>query len=411
MNQEHEKSNNAPDGWSFDTLAAHAGGLQWDPETRSGELLPSVKPVYMSNTFVAATVEEMDQVFAGEEGGYVYTRYANPTVAELERVVALLEGGEPENAVAFGSGMGALHSAFLASGVGAGDKIVASRDLYGQTWAMLNGQMRRLGIEATFVDVANLEQVLDAITTQRPKLVVMETISNPLLKVAPVERIAGAAHQVGALVLVDNTFATPYLVRPFEHGADIVVHSATKYLGGHGDTMGGVAIARTAELANELRRVRRDTGAVLSPFDAWLITRGIRTLSLRMEKQCENARSVAAWLCDHPRVEAVNYPGLDPMPLQSLYGQERGGGMVSFVIRGAGRREVFDFMERLRLVGLATTLGNLSTLVLYPVMSSHRWVDPEARQALGISDGLVRLSIGVESINDIIADLQQALAT
>jgi cystathionine beta-lyase/cystathionine gamma-synthase len=255
-----------------------------------------------------------------------------------------------------------------------------------------------------------VDQVLDTIATVRPRLVVMETISNPLLKVAPVERIAAAAHDVGALALVDNTFATPFLVQPFAHGADIVVHSATKFLGGHGDTMGGVAIARTSQLGNELRRVRRDTGAVLSPFDAWLITRGIRTLPLRMEKQCENARRVAAWLCDNPRVEAVNYPGLDPMPLKSLYGQERGGAMVSFVIRGAGRREVFDFMERLRLVGLATTLGNLSTLVLYPVMSSHRWVDPEARRELGISDGLVRLSIGVETIDDIIADLEQALA-
>jgi cystathionine gamma-synthase/methionine-gamma-lyase len=210
--------------------------------------------------------------------------------------------------------------------------------------------------------------------------------------------------------MVDNTFATPYLINPLKYGADIVVHSATKYLSGHGDTMGGVALAATADLGNELRRVRRDTGAVLSPHDAWLITRGIRTLPLRVQKQCENAEKIANRLCANPNIARVNYPGLDPRPLKRYYGTDLAGAMMSFVIRDAKRDDIFAFMERLRLVSPATTLGDLSTLMLYPVMSSHRWVDPEARERIGISEGLVRLSVGIENPDDIISDLEQAMA-
>lgn len=405
-----DKSTKKRRHWSFETTAAHAGFSDLEEAAQAPSLIPTVKPIYMSSTFVSGTVDEMDRVFGNEQPGYVYTRYGNPTTAELERTVALLEGGEPENTVAFGSGMGALHSTILASGISSGDRVVASRDLYGQTYTLLNVQMRRLGVETTFVDATNLDETGAAIERVRPRLVMLETISNPLLRVALVPQIAEAAHRAGALVSVDNTFATPYLVLPLAHGADIVVHSATKYLSGHGDTMGGVVIASTAGLATELRRVRRDTGAVLSPHDAWLITRGLRTLPLRVQRQCENALQIANWLKTHSSVESVNYPGHEPMPLKKLYGAELGGAMVSFVIRGAGRKEVFAFIERLKLVFPATTLGDIATLVLYPVMSSHRSLDPEARRAIGISEGLVRISVGIESVVDIIADLENALS-
>jgi cystathionine gamma-synthase/methionine-gamma-lyase len=394
---------------NFATTAAHAGMVELGGEAREGEVLPTIKPVYMTTTYVAATIEEMDQVFGGERQGFVYGRYANPNTGELERVVALLESGKPENATAYGSGMATVHASILAAGVVAGDKVVASRDLYGQTWALLNGQMRRLGVDTTFVDVTNVDETLQAIREKRPRLVVVETISNPILRVAPLTQIVEVAHQVGSLVMVDNTFATPYLARPLEHGADIVLHSATKYLGGHGDTMGGVAVAADQTVATELRRVRRDIGGILSPHDAWLITRGIRTLPLRVQRQCENAAQVAEWLARHPAVEKVNYPGFEPKPLKALYGTDLGGGMISFVIRGATRERVFAFMERLRIITPGTTLGDLATLTLYPAMASHRWVDPDVRQSLGISDGLVRLSIGVEDVRDIIADLEQGL--
>lgn len=407
----YDPNNTQKNAWSFDTTAAHAGTVDLDNlvEGTGAGVIPTIKPLYLSNTFVTATIDEMDQVFGGEREGYVYSRYTNPTLSELERVVALLEGAKPQNASAFGSGMATIHSAILAAGVSAGDKIVASRDLYGQTWALLNGQMRRLGVDTTFVDVTDIDGTLGAIEQLRPRLVVMETVSNPILRVAPLARIAEVAHSAGSLLLVDNTFATPYLVRPLEHGADIVVHSATKYLGGHGDTMGGVAIARHDTLGHEFLRVRKDIGAVLSPHDAWLITRGIRTLPLRMQRQCENAQQVAEWLASHPAIEKVNYPGLlDPNPLKTLYNTDLGGAMVSFVLKDATRSQVFAFMERLRIIAPATTLGDLATLILYPAMSSHRAVDPQVRQALGISEGLIRLSIGIESVTDIINDLEYA---
>ncbi len=408
MPEDNQQPTHSPRA-DFATLAAHAGESRLHEESAEEAVIPSVKPIYLSNTYVAASIEEMDQVFGGERQGFVYSRYANPTTNELERAVALLERGEPLNAVAFGSGMGAIHASFLAAGLQAGDRLVASSDVYGQTWAMLNGQMRKLGIDTTFVDATNLDETLGAIESTRPRVVIAETVSNPLLKVAPIPRIIEAAHAVGALVVVDNTFATPYLVNPLEYGADIVAHSATKYLSGHGDTMGGVALGASAQLGDELRRVRRDTGAVLSPHDAWLITRGIRTLPLRVEKQCENAAKIAEWLCAHPRVERVNYPGLEPRPLKQYYGTDLAGAMLSFVLRDAKQDDVFRFMERLRLVSPATTLGDLSTLMLYPVMSSHSWVDPGARDRIGISEGLVRLSVGIENPADIIADLSQAM--
>jgi cystathionine gamma-synthase/methionine-gamma-lyase len=264
-------------------------------------------------------------------------------------------------------------------------------------------------VDTTFVDVTDLDETLEAIRRERPRLVTMETISNPMLRVAPIARIAEVAHSVGSLVMVDNTFATPYIVRPLEHGADIVVHSATKYLGGHGDTMGGVAVVLDGAIAKELVRVRRDIGGILSPHDAWLITRGIRTLPLRVQRQCENAAQVAAWLREHPAIEKVNYPGFEPKLLKAMYGSDLGGGMVSFAIREATRERAFAFMQKLRLITPATTLGDLATLVLYPAMSSHRWVDPQVRQSLGITDGFLRLSMGVEDIRDIIGDLEQAM--
>jgi cystathionine beta-lyase/cystathionine gamma-synthase len=401
---------NGPERPDFSTIAAHAGASQLSAEgAAEGAIVPSVKPIYQSTTYIATSLEEMDQVFGGTKQGYVYGRYANPTSNELEKSVALLEGGDPQNAVSFGSGMAAVHSAMLATGLSAGDRVVASSDVYGQTWTLLNGQMRRLGVDTIFVDATNLEQTQQAIEAHKPRFVIAETMSNPLLKVADLPSITRAAHAAGALMIVDNTFATPYLVNPLSFGVDLLVHSATKYLSGHGDTMGGVVVGASRELGEALRAVRRDTGAVLAPNDAWLITRGIRTLPLRVQRQCENAQQVAQWLASDARIDHVNYPGLEPRPLERFYGIQLAGAMLSFVIKDASRESVYKLMESLRLVSPATTLGDLATLMLYPVMSSHRWLTQEARDQIGITDGLVRLSVGIESVSDIIGDLEQAL--
>ncbi len=391
---------------SIFTQAVHAGERGPRPD-----YTPVVAPIYNSVVYLYDDVEALHQILAGERPGYVYSRYANPTTEALEQAVAVLEGGD--QGIAFSSGMAAIHAALLAAGLRAGDTIVAARDLYGVTYTLLSEVFTTLGIRTRFVEIARTEEVLEALEDERPRLLVLETMSNPLLVVPDLPVLASAAHRVGACVLVDNTFATPYLLRPLEHGADLVVHSLTKYLAGHDDVLGGVVVARE-ELAGEVRRLAQVIGAVLGPNEAWLAHRGLKTLALRMRAHCENAARVAAWLEDHTKVGPVYYPGLPSHPQHHvaarLFRPRSSGGMVSFEVAAGTAEAAISVIERLHLVLPGTTLGCIHSLVLHPARTSHRGLSPEQRAAWGIGEGLLRLSVGIEDVAEIIADLEQALA-
>jgi cystathionine gamma-synthase/methionine-gamma-lyase len=305
--------------------------------------------------------------------------------------------------------MGAVYAAMLLD-VRAGQRIVAAPDVYGATYAILDRLLPSLGIETVFVDLLDLAALEQALCSSRPALVYAETISNPLLRVADLREVAKLAHRHDARVAVDNTFATPWLVNPAALGVDSVIHSTTKYLGGHGDVTGGV-IATTAERAGALREINKLIGSVAGPFESWLTLRGLKTLPLRMKQQSDNARDVAIWLDGDSRVARVNYPGLQDLgAAESMFSRTERGGMISFEVRDAGRDDIFRFFEALQLIVPATTLGDVYSLVLYPTISSHRAVPAEERAKIGISDGLVRLSVGIEDVADIIGDLDRALA-
>ena len=387
------------------TQAVHAGRPAEVPD-----FVPTVAPIHPSVTYRYDCMDDLDAVFAGTKQGYVYTRYGSPTVTALEEAVATLEQGEA--ALGYASGMAAIHAGLLASGVQAGTAVVAAQDVYGATYALLDGLLRDQGVSTRFVDAAHLHAVETACAESRPVALIVETLSNPLLKIADLAALADLAHQHGATFLVDNTFATPCLVQPLILGADIVIHSATKYLGGHGDVLGGVAVTSNLR-RTEMLEVQKLTGGNLGPQEAWLALRGIRTLPLRMRQHCTNAMEVAHWLEEHPRVRRVNYPGLPSHPQHALatglFGDRGYGGMLSFELKGADQSTVFRFFERLRLCLPVTTLGDVYTLVMYPAHSSHRAISPEERARIGIGDGLVRVSVGIEAVEDIVADLDQAL--
>lgn len=389
------------------TNAAQAGARVPKPD-----FSPTVAPIYPSVSYTYEDMDDLDGVFAGTRKGYVYSRYGNPTVGALEDAVAVLEGGEA--AQAFSSGMAAIHAALLAVGARAGSAVVAAQDVYGGTYALLDQILRSQGVRVRFVDATDLQEVRDACTDLSPVAVLVEKFSNPLLKLADLPAIAAIAHESDALLLVDNTFATPYLIRPLTLGADIVIHSATKYLGGHGDVLAGVVVTSEKHQAT-LHEVVKVTGSNLGPQEAWLVLRGLKTLALRLRQQCENALAIARWLEDHPRVARVLYPGLDSHPQRELadrlFGGRGYGGMVAFDLMDAGQQDVFGFFEALRLCIPATTLGDICTLLLYPAHSSHRAVDPDERERIGIGRGLVRMSVGIEAVEDLTADLARALAS
>ena len=380
------------------TRAVHAGEHDAPPVGTS-----TTPPIYPATAFVYESAEALEAVIAKEQGGYVYSRWGNPTTRALEVAVADLEG--TDDAVAFGSGMAAVHAALLLD-ARAGDHILASPDVYGATYTMLTSLLPSLGITTSFVEMQDLGAVERALREQPARLVFLETISNPLLRVANLPAIVERAHAAGAKVAVDNTFASPCLVQPARLGADTVLHSSTKYLAGHGDVTGGV-VAASADRIAALRDLGNLLGATPGPFESWLTLRGIRTLALRMRQHGENARQVAGWLAAQPGISAVHYPDGD-IAERVFLGDSRGG-MVAFELASASQADVFRFLNALKLIKVATTLGDVHSLVLYPVMSSHRWVPVETRRALGISDGLLRLSVGIEDISDIVVDLERGL--
>ncbi len=392
------------------TLAVHAGDRK-----KPGEYVPVTTPIYNATSFFYDRMEDLDKVFGGEKQGQSYSRYGNPSTDALEEQVAALEGGD--FAQACSSGMAAIHLALLAALTDRRKSIVAANVLYGQTITLLMNVLEPSGVEVRFADPCDLESFESAVADSKPACVLVETMSNPMMRVPPLDRVAEITRRRGAVLIVDSTFTTPVLMRPLELGADIVVHSATKYLAGHGDALGGVLIAGE-EFRPTLDVLGRTLGMNLGPFEAYLTMRGIKTLPLRVERQCRNTVRVAAWLKQHPRIERIHFPGdaehADHEIARRLFatgedGQALYGGILSFEVKDADKAEVFAIVDRLKLVVRATSLGDVHSMVLHPEMSSHRDLAPKHRQRLGIGPNLLRLSVGIEDPDDIIADLEQAL--
>lgn len=388
----------------FATKQIHVG----KHENSAGAL---TTPIYQTSTFEFDSVEQGGRRFAGQEPGYIYTRLANPTVAAVEEKVAALEGGEA--ALGTAAGMGAISSA-LWSSVVAGDEIVASDTLYGCTFALLNHGMTKFGVNVKFVDMAKLENVKAALSPAT-KVVYLETPCNPTLKVVDIAEIAKIAHGYSKdiRVIVDNTFASPYLQQPLKLGADVVVHSATKYINGHGDVIAGFVVG-SAEFVGKVRMfgLKDMTGAVMSPFDAFLIARGLKTLDIRMEKHCANAMKVARFLHDHPAVAKVYYPGLEDFEGYEIAKKQMKlpGGMMSIELK-ADRDKVAAALNKLQLCTIAVSLGDAETLVEHAASMTHSTYTKEELAASGISEGLVRISVGLEDAEDIIADMKAVLDT
>ncbi len=389
------------DSFKARTLSVHAGKA-----LGTGNAVPTAAPIHVATAYSYETTDELDAVFEDNSIGYVYSRYGNPTVRAFEMAIAAVE--RTEQAVAYGSGMAAIQAAILCAS-SSGSRILASQDLYGATHALLRAMKAQNGIETTFVDIHDLSRVRRMAEEIEPAVIFAETISNPLIRVTDIPGVTAIARDTGAVSIIDNTFASPVIVQPATLGADIVVHSTTKFIGGHGDTTGGV-VATSARHASVLREQAKLLGALAGPFDAWLALRGLKTMHLRVRQQSENARAIAEWMDADLRIERVHYPCLSPGQTPSVFTGEGRGGLLSFEIASASRAEVFRFQDALKLCVPATTLGDVYSLVLYPAMSSHRALTSAERQAIGIRDNLVRLSAGIEDVEDILADLDQALA-
>lgn len=389
----------------IETLAVHAGDRK-----KLGDYTPVTTPIYAASSFFYERIEDLDQVFGDEKPGQVYSRYGNPTSSAFEDQIAALEGADV--AVATSSGMAAIHLALLAALTDRRRSIVAAEVLYGQTLTLLLNLLEPQGVAVRFADPCDLSAFETAVEEARPACVLIETISNPMLRAPDLDRVAGIARRHGALTVVDSTFTTPVLLRPLAHGADLVVHSVTKFLAGHGDVLGGVVLAKE-DLRPTLRILSRTIGANLGPFDAYLAMRGVKTLPLRMERQSANAALVAARLSEADGVERVHFPGLPAHPdhetARRLFPEGLFGAVVSFEVEG-GRDRAFRFMEALRLIVPATSVGDVHSMILHPAMSSHRDLAPKRRERLGIREGLLRLSVGIEAPEDIVADLEQALS-
>ena len=387
--------------YGLGTTAIHAGTLK----NLYGTL---AMPIYQTSTFIFDSAEQGGRRFALEEAGYIYTRLGNPTTTVLENKIAALEEGEA--AVATSSGMGAISST-LWTVLKAGDHVVTDKTLYGCTFALMCHGLTRFGIEVTFVDTSNLDEVKNAMK-ENTRVVYLETPANPNLKIVDIEALAKLAHtNPNTLVIVDNTFATPYMQKPLTLGADIVVHSVTKYINGHGDVIAGLVITNK-ELADQIRFVglKDMTGAVLGPQDAYYIIRGMKTFEIRMERHCKNAKKVVEFLNKHSKIERVYYPGLETHPGHEIAKKQMKdfGAMISFELKG-GFEAGKTLLNSLKLCSLAVSLGDTETLIQHPASMTHSPYTKEEREAAGITDGLVRLSVGLENVEDIIEDLEQGL--
>ncbi len=395
-----------PEELNVATQLVHAGERRPVPNG-----LPVSTPIYATATFTYDSMAKVDQVFAGEQAGYIYTRYGNPTVAALEEAIRILEHGV--GACGYASGMAALHAAIFCCELRPDSAVLASQDLYGATTDLLFTIFGAAGVKTVTADFSNLEELQRKAREVKPRVMIAETISNPLLKICDLKACAEIAHEAGARFLVDNTFASPYLCQPLKHGADLVVHSATKYLSGHADTMGGLVITKEAPDVATLVGVMKLAGGVLGVWEAHQILRGIKTLGIRMERQCANAARLAEYLNQHPLVSRVYYPGLTTTAgTQGLINsilRGHAGALISIELQENTIDSAFRFMDALQLCVRSTSLGDVFTGVLHPATASHREVGSVRRKQLGITDGLVRISVGIEAVTDLIADIEQAL--
>ncbi|MBB1488863.1 methionine gamma-lyase [Oceanospirillum sediminis] len=396
--------NNDAQKAAFSTRAIHYG---YDSSSANGSLTP---PIYMTSTFAFDSVEQGGERFAGEAEGPIYSRLGNPTQSVLETRLADLEEGEA--ALAMASGMGAISATFWTL-LKAGDHVVADKTLYGCTFAFLEHGLKKFGVDVSYVDCCDLSAVKNALTDQT-RIVYFESPVNPTLRVMDIAAISQLVHNYSndIKVIVDNTYCTPALQRPLTLGADLVVHSATKYLGGHGDLIAGAVVGDEETVTRiRLEGLKDMTGAVISPMTAFLIQRGLKTLELRMERHSQSALAIARWLAEQPEIEQVYYPGLESSPFYQLAQQQMTlpGGMIAFELKG-GLEKGKQFMNNLKMIKRAVSLGDAETLCQHPASMTHSTYTPEERMAHDISEGLVRISVGLEDVKDIQADLSQALS-
>lgn len=379
------------------------------------DYIPTVNAIEPSVTYLYPGIEPLDAALGGDPDVFVYHRYGNPTLrAFCDAVAALCTAEEDRDlfAIATGTGMAAVHLALLAAlSAAPGRCVAASRDCYGASYAMVDSLLPALGTSGCIVDATDPDATRQVLELERPAALLVESISNPLLRIPDLQRLAALCTELDVALIVDNTFPTPLTCKPLDLGAAMEIHSATKYIGGHGDAMGGVIVAQTAYGAS-LQELLKTTGGALGSFEAWLLHRGLKTMPLRYLRQVETAFQLAQWLQQQPQVERVIYPGLPTHPSHDLARAQFGGrygAMIAFDIAQADAAAVFRFMENLHLIQPGTSLGDLYSLVLYPAHASHRALTPTQRQAVGIGDGLVRLSVGIEDFSDLAADLEQAL--
>jgi len=384
---------------NIDSKCVHSGVGEY-------EFGPVIPPIYQTSTFKFESSEHGASLFKGEQKGYIYTRMLNPTVEAMEEAVAALEGGH--KALGCASGMAAIHTVFAAL-LQAGDHIVCSKSVYGPTATLVATVLTKFNIESTFVNTSDIKKVEEAIKPNT-KIIYIETPGNPTLETTDLQLVSDLAHKNNAVVVVDNTFMSPILQRPFEFGADIVVHSMTKFLNGHADVVAGIIVVKDDETYLNMRKILNQLGGVIDPFNSFLVHRGLKTLAIRMERHSQSAMVVAEFLEAHPKVEWVRYPGLKSFPQYEIAVKQHSapGGMISFELKGgldAGR----VLMNSVEFCQLAVSLGGVETLVQHPATMTHLSMGKEARESAGITDGLVRLSIGIENVKDIISDLEQAL--
>ncbi|WP_427383175.1 O-succinylhomoserine sulfhydrylase [Janibacter sp. G56] len=388
-----------PTGLSPATLAVRGGQLR-------GSFDETSEALYLTSGYVYTSAEEAEASFTEEVDKFVYSRYGNPTVAMFEERLRLMEGAEACYATA--SGMSAVFVA-LAALLGEGDRVVSSRSLFGSCFVILDEILPRWGVETVFVDGPDLEQWREALSVPTTA-VFFETPSNPMQELVDIAAVSELAHAAGAKVVVDNVFGTPVFSKPLEHGADVVVYSATKHIDGQGRTLGGAVLGSAEFVDGPVKNLMRHTGPSMSPFNAWVLLKGLETLGLRVERHAANAQAIAEHLEAHPAVERVLYPWLPSHPQHELARRQMGGGgtVVTFTIRG-GKDEAFRILNGLRLVDISNNLGDAKSLVTHPATTTHRRLTPEARAAAGITDGSIRLSVGLEDVDDLIADLDEAL--
>ncbi|MCA0986376.1 methionine gamma-lyase [Guptibacillus algicola] len=384
----------------FETRSIHDG---YESNSHYNSL---ASPIYQTSTFTFETAEAGEKRFAGEEPGYIYSRLGNPTVRMLEERIASLESAEA--GLAFGSGMAAV-SAVLFHLVRSGDHILCSEGVYGCTFGLLQLMKEKFSVEHDLLPLDSKEQIIDSIQPNT-RVIYIETPINPTLKLIDLQMISSIAKERGITVVVDNTFSTPYLQRPLEFGCDIVLHSATKYIGGHGDVVAGLVAGDKETISSIAKSTQKDIGGILAPFDAWLLLRGLKTLPLRMDRHCYNAESIVDKLKSHPKIKKVMYPGIKGYPSYAIAQKQmkQAGGLISFEIDG-GKAEAQAFMNKLEMIKIAVSLGDAETLIQHPATMTHAVVPEEERSRMGINHSLIRLSLGLEASDDIWEDLKQAL--